>query len=71
MKERHVRFRLAQGPVGASLSAIAWNMADRVAEMTIAENSLIDIAYKLRGKEYTNGGGVEIELLDMRPDLSS
>ncbi len=69
MKERHVRLRLAQGPTGAQHTALGWNWAERLAAMELGENSLVDVAYKLRGPDNFRGNSreLEIEILGLRP----
>ena len=69
MKEVHLRLRLAQGATGAQHTALAWNWAERLAALSLGENSLIDIAYKLRLSSTFHGNHreLEIEILGLRP----
>ncbi len=69
MKEVHVRLRLAQGATGAQHTALAWNWAERLAALSLEENSMIDIAYKLRAASTFRGNHreLEIEILGLRP----
>ncbi|HEX4022957.1 MAG TPA: single-stranded-DNA-specific exonuclease RecJ [Acidobacteriaceae bacterium] len=69
MKERHVRLRLAQGPGGAQHTALGWSWAGRLAAMQLGDNSLVDVAYKLRDSEDIRGDSrtLEIEIAGLRP----
>jgi single-stranded-DNA-specific exonuclease len=70
MKERHIRLRLSQSTAGgqqSSYSALGWNWAERVAAMELQKDSVIDIAYKLRHNEHPEYGGLELEIVDLRP----
>lgn len=66
MKERHIRLRLSQGPAPASYVAIGWNLAETLKTLGVEENSLLDIAYKLRESENNYSGGMELEIIDLR-----
>lgn len=66
MKERHIRLRLSQGPVSASYSAVGWNLAEKLQSLRVKENSLLDVAYKLRENESNFTGGTELEIVDLR-----
>jgi single-stranded-DNA-specific exonuclease len=66
MKERHIRLRLAQGPVGATYSAVGWNLAETLLRFGIEENSLVDVVYKLREKEQPGNSTMELEIVDLR-----
>ncbi len=69
MKEVHLRLRLAQGVKGQEYTALAWNWAERLAALSLEEDSLIDIAYKLRPASSFRGTRqeLEIEILGLRP----
>ncbi len=62
MKERHIRLRLAQG--GSSWPAVGWNLAEKLQGHSVAENSLLDIIYKLRDNEASQSP--ELEIVDLR-----
>jgi single-stranded-DNA-specific exonuclease len=68
MKERHLRLELAQdnGTAGAT-RAVGWNLAERAAELSLAEGSLIDLAYRIRENEHPDFGGLEVEIAGMEP----
>lgn len=67
MKERHIRLRLSQGPVGATYSALGWNLAETLQAFGVGENSLLDIAYTLRENEQPGNASMELEIVDLRP----
>ena len=68
MKERHVRLRLAHGPGGAQHTALGWNWAERLAALSLGDNSLIDVAYTLREPDNFNSHtrDLEIEIVALR-----
>ncbi len=65
LKERHVKLQLDTG-ADATIPALAWRWADRIAALGIAEGSLIDLAYRLRLNEHPEYGGVELEIEELR-----
>jgi single-stranded-DNA-specific exonuclease len=72
LKERHLRLELAQETAAAgannsigSIRAVGWNMADRAAELTLAQGSLIDVAYRIRENDHPDFGGLEVEIAGM------
>jgi single-stranded-DNA-specific exonuclease len=67
MKEIHVRLRLTQNPGQPIYNAIGWQMASCVRDLALTENSRIDIAYTLRQNQHPTYGGLEIELVALRP----
>lgn len=60
MKEKHIRLRVTDGVV--MFSAVGWNLAERVRTLQIGQDSLIDLAYKLRENEHPEYGGLELEI---------
>lgn len=66
MKERHIRLQLSNGLRRTTYSAVGWNLAETLQREEIAENSLIDIAYKLREQEGASTSSPELELVDLR-----
>jgi single-stranded-DNA-specific exonuclease len=46
----------------ASIRAIGWNMASRVAGLQLKQGSIIDIAYRIRENTHPDFGGLEIEI---------
>ena len=66
MKERHLRLELAQEN-GAATRAIGWHMAERAAELSLAQGSCIDVAYRIRENLHPDFGGLELELAGIRP----
>jgi single-stranded-DNA-specific exonuclease len=83
MKERHIRLELVQTLVqtpaisaatdqsmpgaSAAIRAVGWNLAARVAELALAEGSLIDIAYRIRENDHPEFGGLEVEIAGIEP----
>jgi len=64
LKEKHLKLRLQQG--SSTYDCLCWNWAARADELSLAEGSLIDIAYKLRRNTHPDyGGGLELELCDL------
>ncbi len=66
MKERHIRLRLSQGVAGLSYPAVGWNLADTIQSLCVGENSLLDIAYKVRESDSNYSTGLELEIVDLR-----
>jgi single-stranded-DNA-specific exonuclease len=83
MKAKHLSLHLTQGaaappacdssrlPVSAtptsSIRAVGWNLAERAFELRLAQGSLIDLAYRIRENDHPDFGGLEIEIMGMRP----
>jgi single-stranded-DNA-specific exonuclease len=78
MKERHVRLELAQedsslsgqsGPQvhtpSSVMRAVGWDLAARVAELSLKAGSIIDIAYRVRENDHPEFGGLEVEICGM------
>jgi single-stranded-DNA-specific exonuclease len=42
--------------------AIGWNLAARGAELGLKQDSLIDLAYRIRENEHPEYGGLEAEI---------
>ena len=66
LKERHIKLRLATGRHNATIAALAWRWADRIAALGIIDGSRVDIAYRLRHNQHPEYGGVELEIEDLR-----
>jgi single-stranded-DNA-specific exonuclease len=83
MKAKHLSLQLTQAsaatpagessrlPVSAapisSIRAVGWNLAERAFELGLAQGSIIDLAYRIRENDHPDFGGLEIEILGMRP----
>ena len=83
MKARHLSLQLAQAPGPssnqsarslpvsaapiASIRAVGWNLAERAMELRLEQDSLIDLAYRIRENDHPDFGGLEIEILGMQP----
>jgi single-stranded-DNA-specific exonuclease len=50
-----------------SIRAVGWNLAERAMELHLEPGSRIDIAYRIRENDHPDFGGLEIEILGMRP----
>jgi single-stranded-DNA-specific exonuclease len=68
MKEKHLRLRLKQG--AAAFPALGWDWAQRATEMAIGVGTRVDIAYRLRHNDHPEFGGLELEIIDLRPAAS-
>ncbi|MGA3035297.1 MAG: single-stranded-DNA-specific exonuclease RecJ [Terracidiphilus sp.] len=84
MKERHLRLELAQDPAPSSqrnsarlsgspapvssIRAVGWNLAHRVADLSLAQGSAIDAVYRIRENDHPDFGGLEIEILGLQRD---
>lgn len=66
LKERHIRLQLSQGLLRNSCSAVGWKLADKLRREGVQENSLIDIAYRLRENAGAYSSGMEVEIVDLR-----
>ena len=78
MKERHIRLELAQDAVNgaaqprtqdpvragssSAIRAVGWHLAERVAALGLAQDSLIDLAYRIRENDHPEYGGIEVEI---------
>ena len=71
MKDCHLRLELARSPQDAAASvrpgsssairAVGWNLAERAAELALAQGSIIDLAYRIRENPDPDFGGLEVE----------
>jgi single-stranded-DNA-specific exonuclease len=50
----------------SSIRAVGWNLAGRAAELSLAQGSVIDVAYRIRENDHPDFGGLEIEIAGMR-----
>jgi single-stranded-DNA-specific exonuclease len=78
MKESHIRLELAQeavsGPAqprnqdpvragsSSAIRAVGWHLAERAAALGLAQNSFIDLAYRIRENDHPEYGGIEVEI---------
>jgi single-stranded-DNA-specific exonuclease len=51
----------------SSIRAVGWNLAQRAMELRLVEGSLIDVAYRIRENDHPDFGGLEIEIVGLRP----
>jgi len=54
----------------SSIRAVGWNLAQRAADLSLAQGSVIDVAYRIRENDHPDFGGLEIEIAGMRPPES-
>ena len=71
MKEKHIRLELrpAALPINSSLTAasapvraVGWNLARRAQELKLEQESVIDLAYRIRENDHPQYGGLQIEI---------
>ena len=74
MKVHHVRLELAREVPGTgaahgagSIRAVGWNLAGQAASLGLQQNSTVDLAYRVRENLHPQFGGLEIEILGLRP----
>jgi single-stranded-DNA-specific exonuclease len=65
MKEEHIRMRVRDGET--VMKALGWRWAERVRALALDAGSRIDLAYRLRMNEHPDFGGLELEIVDLRP----
>ncbi len=51
----------------SAIRAVGWGLADRAAELGLAEGSRIDLAYRIRENGDAEYGGLEVEIAGMKP----
>jgi single-stranded-DNA-specific exonuclease len=51
----------------SSIRAVGWNLAEHAMELRLEPGSRIDVAYRIRENDHPEFGGLEIEILGMRP----
>ena len=87
MKARHLALDLAQDadaapsesssalPMSAapvsSIRAVGWNLAEHAMELRLEQGSRIDIAYRIRENDHPDFGGLEIEIMGLRPAVTN
>lgn len=67
IKEKHLRLQLHSDPSRPVISALGWNCAELVDQFQLAQDSRIDLAYKIRKNDHPEYGGLELEIADLRP----
>jgi single-stranded-DNA-specific exonuclease len=65
MKDEHIRMRVRDGET--VMKALGWRWAERVRALSLDVGSRIDLAYRLRVNEHPDFGGLELEIVDLRP----
>ena len=75
MKEKHIRLELRSTVQAGSTSsvigsapirAVGWNMAHLAHELNLEQESVIDIAYRIRENDHPQYGGLQIEIAGMK-----
>jgi len=66
MKERHIRLQLSSGPRRRVYPAVGWNLAETLTQLGVEENSMLDVAYKLRENEGNDSTAMELEIVGLR-----
>jgi single-stranded-DNA-specific exonuclease len=56
----------ASAAPSGSIRAVGWGLADRAAELSLAQGSVIDVAYRIRENDHPEFGGLEIEIAGMQ-----
>ena len=65
MKDQHIRLQLRDDET--VMKALGWRWAERVRTLGLDQGSRIDLAYRLRMNEHPDFGGLELEIVDLRP----
>jgi single-stranded-DNA-specific exonuclease len=65
MKDEHIRMRVRDEQT--VMKALGWRWAERVRALALDEGSRIDLAYRLRMNDHPDFGGLELEIVDLRP----
>ncbi len=71
MKEKHIRLQLHSHHGQPAISAIGWNCAEKIQQLQLAQDSRIDLAYKIRKNTHPEFGGLELEIADLRLALNN
>jgi single-stranded-DNA-specific exonuclease len=71
MKERHIRLELAQdsllaGGSGAPIRGVGWDLAGRARALGLKQDTLVDLAYRIRENDHPQFPGLEIEIAGIR-----
>jgi single-stranded-DNA-specific exonuclease len=67
MKDKHIRLHLHSDPTMPAIPAVGWNCAEKIQTFNLAQDSRIDLAYKIRRNDHPEYGGLELEITDLRP----
>ena len=81
MKEKHIRLQLAldagarnisrasadRSSSAGWISAVGWNVAETLASFNLQQDSRIDLLYKVRRNDHPTYGGIELEIIALRP----
>jgi single-stranded-DNA-specific exonuclease len=46
---------------------VGWNLADRIRELNLGPDSIIDLAWRLRENDHPEFGGLELEIAGIEP----
>jgi single-stranded-DNA-specific exonuclease len=81
MKEKHIRLQLTlnrgarissgapadRSSSGGWLSAVGWNLAETLTSLNLLQDSSINLLYKVRKNDHPTYGGIELEIIALRP----
>jgi single-stranded-DNA-specific exonuclease len=67
MKDKHIRLQLHAHPTAPTIPAVGFNYAEKIQALQLAQDSRIDLAYKIRKNDHPNFGGLELEIADLHP----
>ena len=78
MKERHIRIEVASAKASGAphtagvsgMRAVGWDLASRASELALGPGSQIDLAYRIRENDHPTYGGIEVEIVGLRPAAS-
>jgi single-stranded-DNA-specific exonuclease len=84
MKDRHLCLELTQtadtssngfhdqpsAAPASAIRAVGWNLASLASQLALVAGSLVDVAYRIRENDHPDFGGLEIEIIGIRPPES-
>jgi len=67
MKEKHIRLELSSASASAGIqpapvSVIGWNLAARAKQLSLEQNSIVNLAYRVRENDHPQYGGLQLEI---------
>ncbi len=75
LKEMHLRLTLEDPASRRRISAVAWGRgegwAPRIQQLQLQQGSRVDVAFRLRRNLHPDFGGLELEIVDLRPGSNS
>ena len=58
---------MSGAPGGALMRCVGWDWAERCLQMSLSAGTEVDVAYRIRENDHPQYGGLEIELMGIRP----